>query len=511
MSALTEKDAGNKSVGIWIRVSTEDQARGESPVHHEKRARAYAEAKGWNVKELYDLSGVSGKTVIEHPEAKRMLDDIENGHITGLIFSKLARLARSTRELLDFADMFRDFGADLISLQESIDTTSPAGRLFYTLIAAMAQWEREEISERVAASVPIRAQLGKPTGGQASFGYQWKDKKLIPEPNEAPVRKLMYELYLEHRRKKTVAGILNERGYRTRKGAKFSDTTLVRLLRDPTAKGVRRANYTRTTDSSRSWELKPESEWVFTEVEPVVSEELWERVNHLLDEQRKSHKKPTKRPVQLFGGLTYCGCGQKMYVPSNSPKYICKACRNKIPVDDLEAVFVEQLKQFFFSPDEIEKHLQQSDENMVGKQELIVTREAQLQTLKQEMDRLYRLYIDDEIPSRGFGDRYRPLDERRVQIEDEIPRLRAELDVMRINRISSEEVVAEAQDLYSRWPELAHNDRRQIVEAITEQVVIGTDDVEIHLAYLPNPSVDRDGLATNSQGFMAATSCTRAG
>src|SRR5262249_43652853 len=98
--------------------------------HHEKRARAYADSKEWRVREVYHLEGVSGKSVREHPEAKRMLDHVASGHITGLIFSKLARLARNTRELLDFADFFRDHGADLISLQEAIDPPSPGGRLF---------------------------------------------------------------------------------------------------------------------------------------------------------------------------------------------------------------------------------------------------------------------------------------------------------------------------------------------------------------------------------------------
>ena len=96
----------SKRVGIWIRVSTEDQVRGESPETHERRARLYAEAKGWNVIEVYRLDAVSGKTVKETPEAKKMLADIKDGHITGLIFSKLARLARNTKELLEFAELF---------------------------------------------------------------------------------------------------------------------------------------------------------------------------------------------------------------------------------------------------------------------------------------------------------------------------------------------------------------------------------------------------------------------
>jgi len=356
------------------------------------------------------------------------------------------------------------------------------------MVAAMAQWEREEIADRVAASVPIRARMGKPLGGQAPFGYQWRDHKLVPNPEEAPMRKLIYELFSEHRRKKTVARILNERGYRTRKGAEFSVTTIARLLRDPSAKGVHRANYTKSQGDRRNWALKPESEWVLTRVEPIVSEELWEQCNQILDEQKSKYKRPARKAVHLFTGFAYCSCGTKMYVPSNSPKYICYKCRNKISVTDLEKIFHEELKSFFFSGEEIAKYLQQADDVIKERQQLLTALEQERRDLIKEMDRTFELYQQDQISVQGFGERYRPMEERLNQLKEETPKLEAEIVFLKSEYDSSDEILSEAQDLYSRWPKLNREEKRAIIESITEKITIGKEDVTINLCYLPSPS-----------------------
>lgn len=496
-------------VGIWIRVSTDEQAQGDSPEHHEKRARGYADAKDWDVVSVYHLEGVSGKAVMDHPETKRMLVDIQAGAIQGLIFSKLARLARNTRELLDFADIFKEHGAGLISLQEAIDTTTPAGRLFYTMIAAMAQWEREEISDRVAASVPIRAKLGKNTGGQASFGYRWHEGKLEPDPQEAPVRALIYELFKEHKRKKTVARILNERGYRTRKGKNFTDTTVDRLLRDPTAKGWHRANYTKTPGVNKQWKMKPEEDWVWNQVEAIVSEELWEECVGFLDQQRASRrKKMARKVVQLFTGITYCSCGHKMYVPSNTPKYTCYQCRNKIPIEDLNAVFHEQLKSISLHPEELDDYILQLDENLQKHEEQVRVLEAKQREVQKKIDHIYDLYMDGQIPKEGFGKRVAPFEEQLKQIEDELPRAQAECDVLKINHLSKDHILSEAADLHKQWPLLSHEEKRSIVEAVCDRITIGKDEIDIDLIF---SSQNDDNKATHQHGFMAATSWKRAG
>jgi site-specific DNA recombinase len=473
-----------KQVGLWIRVSTEDQVKGESPEHHEARGRMYAEMKGWTIAKVYRLDAISGKSVMGRPETLAMLEDIRAKRISGLIFSKLARLARNTKELLEFADIFRTESADLISLAESIDTSSPAGRFFYTLIAALAEWEREEISARIAAAVPIRAKLGKRVAGKAPFGYRWEgNSQLLPHPEEAPVLKLVFELFYEHRRVGRVARLLNEAGHRTRKGDPFGETTIWRLLTNPVAKGLFRSNYSRSDGVKRL--LKPESEWIWNEVEAVVSAELWDECNAYLTERAAKAKRRGRPAVQLFTGVAFCSCGARMSVPSNTPKYVCERCRNKIPIVDLEQVFHEKLRDFFLDPMQVAAYLGQGDDALRAKEELFESLTRERSRLALEMDKLYRLYQEDELSGKSFGERHRPLEERAGQLDSEIPRLQGEIDFLKVQQLSAADFATEAGALYTRWRDLPFEERRRVVEQVVERIVVGQGEIEITLFYEP--------------------------
>lgn len=164
--------------------------------------------------------------------------------------------------------------------------------------------------------------VSKAVGGIAPFGYRWQNGSLMVDREESSIRQLIYELFIKHKRKKTVAKLLNDLGYRTRNGSLFSDTTIDRLIRDTTAKGIR-------------IELGKE-----IKVEPIVSVEIWERANNFLGE------KQTKQPLHLFTDFSFCQCGGKMIVPGNTDKYVCLNCRHKLGCADLEEIFLSQIQEF---------------------------------------------------------------------------------------------------------------------------------------------------------------------
>ncbi len=480
-----------KRVGIWIRVSTEDQKRGDSPEHHLERAKQYAKLKEWEIVEEYHLEAISGKSVIHHPEAKRMLYDIKRGHISGLIFSKIARLARNTKELLELAERFKEYKADLISLQENIDTSSPSGRFFYTMLSAMAQWEREEIVDRINSSVEVRAKMGKLLGGAIPYGYQRKGKdELEICEEEAVIRRSMYTLFLQHRRYGTVARIINEQGHRTKRGKKFSDMAIKRLLKDPLAKGLRRSRHTKSLENG-TMVLRDPSEWVMHEAPAIVDEQTWDEVNSIIRKNEKKNTVPLNKKLKLFTGFIYCECGSKMYVPTSNPKYTCsnKSCKQKIHVNDIEAIFKEQLTNFLLSEEEVKRYFDGTHKMVAQKQDEIDAVSKEIDKLNLKIEKLFELHEQGQIETERFNEFYREPNEQIKQLKIKIPQLEGEIFAIKDQFKSSGYIIEEARSLYKNWNKLSKEDKRNIIEIITEKIIVADQEVTINLNYLMPPSL----------------------
>lgn len=472
-----------KRVAVWIRVSSKQQQNSDSPEHHLERAKMYADLKEWEIVEEYHLEAVSGKSVMGHHEAQRMLRDIASGHIQGLIFSKVARLARNVKELLEFSEHFQKHDADLISLHESIDTSSPSGRFFYTIISAMSQWERENIVERINASVEVRAKMGK-VMGSIPFGYKRKGKDDMEiDEQESPIVKMMFSLYLEHKRYGTVATILNEKGFRTKRKTKFDGTSIKRLLKNATFKGIR-SSYCTTKDKNGQVVKRNENEWYMHEAPVIVSEKLWNEVNLIITKQEKTRIQPLNKKVHLFTRYLFCECGGGMYVPSGNPKYTCKKCKRKIHIDDIEAIFKEQLTEFILSKEEVNRYFDGTHSVINNKKEEINIIKNKIEKLESKIEKIFELYEQNKINADHFSEHYDKPNEQIQQLKRKIPEIEGEIYALNDQFKSSGYIIEEARSLYENWDKLIKQQKRNIIEIITEKIIVSEQEVNISLNYI---------------------------
>ena len=173
-----------KAIG-YVRVSTDAQVeRGVSLEMQEEKLRAYASLLDLNLIEIIHDDGISAKSVGKRPGMQRALKMLTTGEVRHLVIFKLDRAFRNAREALEVAEMLQKKGLGLHSATERIDTTSSHGKLFYTMLAAMAEWERNVISERTAAAMQSMKQNKQKISAQAPYGFRYEEGIAVPDEYE---------------------------------------------------------------------------------------------------------------------------------------------------------------------------------------------------------------------------------------------------------------------------------------------------------------------------------------
>jgi len=121
---------------------------------------------------------------------------------------------------------------------------------------------------------------------------------------------------------------------------------------------------------------------------------------------------------------------------------------------------------------------------------LITSHQQAIQKVRDEMKQTHQLYLGGQITAQGFGDFYKPAEERLNQLVAELPKLQAEIDLLKVNQLSAEDIASEATTLYDRWPQLTIDDRRKIAEAMCEKITIGPEgtdrEIVLNLSYHPS-------------------------
>lgn len=493
-------------VGLFIRVSTLDQVNNTDSVEtHIERGKMYAQSKGWEVVKIYNLAGVSGKSTIKHKHTQEMFEDISHGRVEGIIISSLSRLARNTAELLEYSKYFEEHNASLISINESLDTSTSGGKFFYTLLSALSTYEREITYERQIASLNYRRQQGKFTGGMVSYGFKIEDAEVLINEEEAPVRRLMYDLFLKHMRMASVARELNNNGYVTRKGKKWSDVTVRRLLKNTDAKGIRRCNYRNPHSKDNQSKLKPQSEWQYFPCPALITEEKWEEVNAIIRDQEKSSvfKQPLNKRVHLFTGYLKCDKDHKMQVVTKSGNYRCKTCKLSINKDDMEEVFLSRLKKFLISDEELSAYNLSTSEEIHQKTGEIKYAEHELEKLETKLNQLIDLNVSGEIPTKGFKKHYEPVFERKENLEVKIKDLHTELDKLKEAKNSFASTAKRSLSFYENWNTLERDEKRFVVESVTNEIIFDGSSIKFKLKQIAPLSVLEKGKNGQQRGTIS--------
>ncbi|AUP79121.1 recombinase family protein [Flavivirga eckloniae] len=492
------------NVAIFVRVSTLDQKNNTDSVEtHIERGKLYAKSKEWNVVKIYNLAGVSGKSTINHLQTKQMFDDIRSSKVEGIIISSLSRLARNTSELLEYSKFFEDHNASLISINESLDTSTSGGKFFYTLLSALSTYEREITYERQMASLNYRRKQGKFTGGMVSYGYKIVDSEVVINEEEAPVRRLIYDLFLEHQRMSTVANELNKRGYITRKNRPWSDTTIRRLLKNTDAKGIRKCNYQGQRSKDNPSGLKAQTEWQHLPCPALISEKKWDEVNAIIRDQEKGSKQrqPLNKRVHLFTGYIKCNKGHKMIIQSKSKRYTCKHCKFGIDKDDLEDVFLGRIKRFLISDEELSEYNTSNSHEIQMKHDEIEFVEIELSKLEQKLESLIDLNTQGQIPTKGFKKHYEPIFVRKESLEVTIKDLKKELELLEEAKISFDVIANKSIGFYNNWEHLDRGEKRYIVESITNEIIFDNKTIKFKLKQIAPLS----SLELNPNGQQRST------
>lgn len=219
-----------RAVG-YVRVSTEEQASSGLSLSHQKtRIVAFAKASDFDLVEVINEPGKSAKN-LERPGLTRALEILEGGEAQALVVLSLDRLTRSVKDLGHLVEFFDRTKTALVSVQDSINTLTAAGRLVLNVLGSIAQWEREAIAERTTAALAVKRDRGEKTGGTVPYGFDVDSEgRLIHNPREQEALKLIKRLRQRGYSLRKIGERLTDQGFPPKKGGSWHPQVIKKII-----------------------------------------------------------------------------------------------------------------------------------------------------------------------------------------------------------------------------------------------------------------------------------------
>ena len=188
-----------------------------------------------------------------------------------------------------------------------------------------------------------------------------------------------------------------------------------------------------------------------------------------------------------------------MYVYHSAKVYVCKGCKNRIAVEDIDEIYQHYLKGYLSDINPAE-FLQQSDRELAEKKALLNVTTTEHARLSKQVKELMELFMEGKLTKETFPPMINPVQEQIVQLEKQMPELEAEISFREIQLASSDAVLTDAKELYEQWHTMPFEEKRAIAETITDKIEIGKEDISITLAYIPVLSQKGGNVEHNLRG-----------
>lgn len=394
-----------KVAGIYIRVSTEDQAReGFSLAEQKEKLEQLCKYKDFKVYKIYEDAGVSAKDMEHRPQFQEMLKDMKDGKINYIVAYKLDRVTRSVKDLESLISTLEENGCYLICDRDDVNTSTANGRFFVRMLTVLSQLEIEIVSERTKMGLEGAIKAGH-IPGPAPLGYKRENKKLVIDDTTKDVIYRIFEMYLEGKSYYIIANILNDEKVLYPQKKHWKDNTIEKIINNRIYVGDYEAHKTQN---------EKEVEIYYDVVEPIITRAMWEEIQKqkLINQRAYSRTK-----IYTFLQKLLCpNCGKIMTCKGAGGKkakylyYHCNKCGLNYNEDEVE----ESISNFILSLIEYDMVVKEYFLTVLEDNKSIDTNKInkQIKELNEQKERINKAYIMGAVKEGDFANELKLVDEK---------------------------------------------------------------------------------------------------